>query len=378
MALPLSVKLQQDKKKKFEKKLADFLKKVPANFLKNELNRSFHSSTPPNASELIKIVSSAKFGGGNYWLAGATGAKLIISLVNNIWPKVQSSLDLIEPGEMGFVVLQPTFVGHLMHYLHIFPTLAGHLGTIDPDDYRHAKEISHFLFLEKETNSYGFLIIPYGTVVAQEAEHFMQMTNVWNPEKSWREIGFANWRPNQEFATGSLEHIAPFSFYFGTLEELVQHIPNRDELNVSGHFRTYRSGKVVPVRSHSKRKPIRAKAISDEITNHIVYKVFDQDGLMRYVGEGKPNRYEHVNSGASHNKKINEHYFLRGEMTVEIIEENLSKSEALAIEKLLINQSYDNDLWNQKGYELDHEISQKRFTESEVAEYVNDNRDSEN
>ena len=150
MALPLSVKLQQDKKKKFEKKLADFLKKVPANFLKNELNRSFHSSTPPNASELIKIVSSAKFGGGNYWLAGATGAKLIISLVNNIWPKVQSSLDLIEPGEMGFVVLQPTFVGHLMHYLHIFPTLAGHLGTIDPDDYRHAKEISHFLFLEKE------------------------------------------------------------------------------------------------------------------------------------------------------------------------------------------------------------------------------------
>ena len=105
---------------------------------------------PPNASELIKIVSSAKFGGGNYWLAGATGAKLIISLVNNIWPKVQSSLDLIEPDEMGFVVLQPTFVGHLMHYLHIFPTLAGHLGTIDPDDYRHAKEISHFLFLEKE------------------------------------------------------------------------------------------------------------------------------------------------------------------------------------------------------------------------------------
>ena len=39
MALPLSVKRQQDKKKKFEKELVKFLKQVPAQFLRDELQQ---------------------------------------------------------------------------------------------------------------------------------------------------------------------------------------------------------------------------------------------------------------------------------------------------------------------------------------------------
>ena len=50
------------------------------------------------------------------------------------------------------------------------------------------------------------------------------------------------------------------------------------------------------------------------------------------MGDGKRERPKHVNSGASHNWKINEHYFTNGEMTVEILHDDLTKSEALAIE----------------------------------------------
>ena len=65
MAIPLSVQRQQQKKKKFEKELVNFLKNVPSNFLKNELKRSFLSENPPNATEFVRMVSSAKFGGEN-------------------------------------------------------------------------------------------------------------------------------------------------------------------------------------------------------------------------------------------------------------------------------------------------------------------------
>ena len=378
MALPLSVKRQQDKKKKFEKELVNFLKQVPARFLKDELQRAFHSSTPPNASEFVKIVSSAKFGGGNFWTAGATGPKLITALVNSMWPKHQSLLDDFSKDEsIGWAVLQPTFVGHLMHYIHFFPTLAPHIENINPDEYRHAREISQFLFLEKEANLYGFLLLPLPTVNAHEAEQFLQKANVWNPEKSWTTTGFMNWTPNEAYSTGPLEYVSPFLFYFGTLEELAPQIPNRDELDVSGHFRRLQSGRVVPVRSHRKRKPIRSKAIVDEITNHIVYQVFDKDGILKYIGEGKPDRYLHVNSGVSHNKKINEHYFLHGEMNVEKIATDLSKSEALALERLLLNQMSGSDLWNIKDYEPYTDNLDKRFTDSEISDYIYQNMDED-
>ena len=59
------------------------------------------------------------------------------------------------------------------------------------------------------------------------------------------------------------------------------------------------------------------------------------------MGDGKRERPKHVNSGASHNWKINEHYFTKGEMTVEILHDDLTKSEALAIEQMLIKKALE-------------------------------------
>ena len=69
------------------------------------------------------------------------------------------------------------------------------------------------------------------------------------------------------------------------------------------------------------------------------------------MGDGKRERPKHVNSGASHNWKINEHHFTKGEMTMQVLHDDLTKSEALAIEQMLIKKSSGTGLWNVRDYE---------------------------
>ena len=73
--------------------------------------------------------------------------------------------------------------------------------------------------------------------------------------------------------------------------------------------------------------------------------------MLRYIGEGTTVRPAHINSGCSHNYKLNEHHFKRGPMRVELVAQHLSKDEALAIERLLIRGHRTSDLWNIKDYE---------------------------
>jgi hypothetical protein len=123
---------------------------------------------------------------------------------------------------------------------------------------------------------------------------------------------------------------------------------DRPKHAVSEHTRHLRSGKEVPVRSHSRRnRLVEAGVIWDEFNDHVVYFAYDADGSIRYVGEGRPDRPQHVNSGVSHSYKINEHFFLRGEMRVEVRHTNLTKPLALAIERLAIQRHGSGGaLWN--------------------------------
>jgi predicted GIY-YIG superfamily endonuclease len=108
----------------------------------------------------------------------------------------------------------------------------------------------------------------------------------------------------------------------------------------------------------------------DSIAEHIVYVVKDGDGRLRYIGEGKEARWKHVNSGASHNVKINEHFFTKGPMTVEVIQEGLTKPEALSIERLLLARHAGQGLWNSKDYEPYYEHDSHRITQEEMAQYL--------
>ena len=92
-------------------------------------------------------------------------------------------------------------------------------------------------------------------------------------------------------------------------------------------------------------------------------------------GEGKENRDKHVNSGASHNVKINEHFFTKGPKRIERIDDGLTKGEARAFERAILNQLRGHDLWNKKDFEPFRDENDKGYTDEEVKEYFSSNNE---
>ena len=128
----------------------------------------------------------------------------------------------------------------------------------------------------------------------------------------------------------------------------------RERHQVGTFDRRTPSGGSTKVRAHQRQNPRR---LHDRVENfdevaHVVYRAFDANGILRYVGEGRGTRPEHVNSGTSHNFKLNEHFFLHGPMKIEVVARGLSKDEGLSIERLLIRRHRDRgELWNIKDNE---------------------------
>ncbi|MEY3882236.1 MAG: hypothetical protein RIQ94_3032 [Pseudomonadota bacterium] len=143
-----------------------------------------------------------------------------------------------------------------------------------------------------------------------------------------------------------------YDVYITTIDKFFLEREN-EKHTVKEHIRHLQSGKIVPVKPHKRSNPvkIREQILNTSEVDYIVYCVKDMDGFIRYYGEGKETRPNHVNSGISHNYKINEHFFTRGLMKVEIIKQHLSKAQSLAIEKFLIKSHTESELWNIKDYE---------------------------
>ena len=107
------------------------------------------------------------------------------------------------------------------------------------------------------------------------------------------------------------------------------------------------------------------------MSDHIVYKVYDCEYRLRYIGEGRPNRPDHVFSGASHNPKINEHFFTKEKpMRVETVASGLTKSDALAIERLLLLRHQKDDLWNTKDYYPDDDLLIRSISDQTILDMI--------
>lgn len=127
----------------------------------------------------------------------------------------------------------------------------------------------------------------------------------------------------------------------------------RPRHDVRAHKRALSSGKAVSVSAHKRRNRLVEIGVPwDGFDDHVVYLAYDIAGELRYIGEGRPDRPAHINSGVSHNFKLNEHYFLKGCMKVEVVAEGLPKPTALAIEKFLITRNVSKGLWNIKDNPL--------------------------
>lgn len=83
------------------------------------------------------------------------------------------------------------------------------------------------------------------------------------------------------------------------------------------------------------------------MNNHIVYAGYYKDVCM-YVGEGKPDRYLHLNSGVSHVYEANYYHHTGKVVEVEVLLEGLTKDEAKREEQLLINTLMP--IWNKASY----------------------------
>ena len=70
--------------------------------------------------------------------------------------------------------------------------------------------------------------------------------------------------------------------------------------------------------------------------NFEVYRAVDKDGNLLYIGSGRRTRHKHCNSGISHSYELNKMHFNGEFIGVEIIKDNLTKSESVEFEKTLI------------------------------------------
>lgn len=106
------------------------------------------------------------------------------------------------------------------------------------------------------------------------------------------------------------------------------------------------------------------------MNNHIVYVGY-LDGTCVYVGEGKPNRYKHLNSGVSHVYEANAAHHRGKYIDTKVVHSGLTKQESLGVEgKLIIELK---PLWN-KTNNFNSGISFSSIVETEIIRVFGKNK----
>ena len=355
MALIVSEQMQQRKKLKFQRDLQRTLSSFTSAGLKDHINKIFGQSTVrPTANHFLEMTLASKFGTGNALAEGGQGfLKETCIKVFNEFIRDGKATQYPEGAFYGGRY-STTDLWNASFLFNVDASLFSHIAKLNADDFIWADEISPYLFLDKGTQAFGFIIVPLAPMTLAEFKEYGESQDLtdWDAitEERFAERGYARYNLS-DFDTGPMEYISAVVVRFGTVDKLIQILPDRDRHNVTSHSRQLSSGKTTTIKAHQRKTPLRLVASSGELTDHVVYSVTDHAGDVRYIGEGKRDRPKHVNSGASHNWKINEHYFTKGEMIVEILHEGLTKSEALAMEQMLIKKSSGTGLWNVRDYE---------------------------
>ena len=373
MALIVSEQMHQRKKLKFQRDLKRTLSSFTSAGLKDNINKIFGPSTVrPTANHFLEMTLASKFGTGNALAEGGQGfLKATCIKVFNEFIRDGKATQYPEGAFYGGTY-STTDLWNASFLFNVDAALFSHIGKLDADDFLWADEISPYLFLDKATQAFGFIIVPLLPMTLAEFKEYGESQDLtdWDVkvEERFQERGYAQYQL-LDFDTGPMEYISAVVVQFGTVDKLIQSLPDRDRHNVRSHSRQYSPGKTTIIKSHKRTTPLRLVASSGKLTDHVVYSVTDHAGDVRYIGEGKRDRPKHVNSGASHNWKINEHYFTKGEMIVEIAHEGLTKSEALAMEQMLIKKSSGTGLWNVKDYEPFTNDTDRSMSVQDIQDY---------
>ena len=371
--MKFSEKRALEKRKKFEKELRTELSKWGSTHLKNATENFVQYLNGEGTPEhFVRFIIAAKFGEANSFVAIGAWKEFVVDSFNQAW-----SRDAVSVNEYGFrssTVYRPSGYGNAVLEYAVEDKFSHLTTNINASDYRQANNISPYLFLDKNTNAFGFVVIPYvlshDEVLAWRQECIRELVDTPKANNFWQVEEPPTWKPSKEFSSGKLEYTSGLQFIFGSIAVLVEHLPEIERVKVR-EYSAKRGGKETVIRSYTKRKPIRRSKIKDKLSDHIVYKVYDCEDRLRYIGEGRPNRPDHVFSGASHNPKINEHFFTKEKpMRVETVASGLTKSDALAIERLMLLKHQKDDLWNTKDYYPDDDLSIRSISDQTILDMI--------
>ncbi|MCZ4367536.1 hypothetical protein [Sulfitobacter dubius] len=376
MALTVSETLQRRKQQKFKREISRVLSSRSAARLNGFLDSMFQSySFKPTADQFVRMALASKFGVGNSVAEG--GALFLLETClqafnTTLTTKKFSEADLHPGGSYFHGIYDTSELWSASFLFELDAKIWPHATEVGVEEFFWADNISPYLFLDNATQAYGFLIVPQPSMTLEEYREYGRsyMTN-WDAKVDKQfEKPRATGLKFSDFDTGPMNYISVVQIVFGTIDKLINSLPDRDQHSVAHHSRRLSSGKVTSVRAHKRNNPLRLIVNNHVLTDHIVYCVKDFEGKIRYFGEGKRNRWQHVNSGVSHNWEINKHYFTKGELHVQIVQEGLTKSEALSIEKFLIKRNSNSGLWNVKGNEPFNVVSDQMVTDHEIQGFL--------
>lgn len=376
MALTAHQELQRRKQQKFRRELERAVTDVPPHKVGNLAEYMFQGYTnKPSLSSLVQMVVSSKFGGHTNAVSDG-GAAFMVEGVTRVFNQAVTKITPTETNttSRGTYFTFLSEVSPLSNALFAFELdarLMSERFLLDVDQFVWATDVSSYLFLDKDTRAFGLVIIPRTLEKIEFFREYYADRGISNTDQMFANLGQGARLVLPGFDSGRMEYISVVEVIFGTTDKLIASLPDRQQHDVRAHTRTYQSGVVSHIAPQKRRNPLRLVVQNDLLKDHIVYQVKDADGQVRYIGEGKSDRWKHVNSGVSHNFKINEHRFIRGEMDVSVLYEGLTKTEALSIEKALLKKHAGAGLWNTKDYEPFYEDAGRSISDQEIDEYLN-------
>jgi hypothetical protein len=301
----------------------------------------------PNVDEAVEMFMSARFGPGDPLSSGPDMFAYeyildeLCNVIEDTRGRPSDHLVIIDPTshDIRIISSQSEHWGNLLFDFMVDEKLYDYWSRMTTDDFAFINANNFGYAVERESRAFGFLATMTPLMKTADAlESFGEgrgFQPVWRPSP---------WKANDKC---TVYHVT-----VGPIDRLLT--PEERALHgVTSFDRRLPSGKITRVQAHHRRNPLklRDKTLNADEIRHVVYRVYDADEVLRYIGEGSTTRPDHVNSGCSHNYKLNEHFFRRGPMRVELVAQDLSKDEAYSVERLLIRAHQGPSLWNIKDYE---------------------------
>lgn len=329
--------LSQQRKREFERKLRQSFGSFSSEALDRVIDTNFKSNNfKPNISSVVKMISASAKGHGNCLSEGGTGF-LFEETIRNFNHQRSLKHANIPASEHMFqnYSYAPYWSGNVAFYWMFDNAIFRSIEDLHAEDFTNSTQFPN-LFTAKDGGNFGFVIVSYLAENEQSIneyllERFTDVQNIvpLNPDP-------VEFSVTQESKAIKLKYISHVDVTFASIDKLVEFIPHRDTHNRKAHYRwNEHTGEFRPVKGATVKNPIKLDLHpTDTVRDHIVYEVRDQDGQLRYIGEGKSGREAHVNSGTSSNKEINRYYFTKGELAVKVLKTGLTKYEARSIERI--------------------------------------------